>query len=123
MSTKKVPISEYKILLRIHQALVTFGQNSLQIPEKYLEKARTFARERPPSKSDLRVRLHQILNRPDHLVSSVVTNNDIYIGEFREGVIFILQYLQLLNNCLCVNIYSDFFFFFLPLSSRPSFGN
>ncbi|XP_047484051.1 uncharacterized protein LOC125035833 [Penaeus chinensis] len=79
MSTKKVPLSEYKILLRIHQALVTFGQNSLQIPEKYLQKARTFARERPPSKSDLRVRLHQILNNPDHLVSSVVTNNDIYI--------------------------------------------
>lgn len=95
MSTKKVPVSEYKLLLRIHQALVTFGQNSLQIPEKYLQKARTFARERAPSKSDLKVRLHQILDSPDHLVSSVVTSNDIYIGKFREGVILVC------NICSC----------------------
>nr|XP_027232023.1 uncharacterized protein LOC113823559 isoform X1 [Penaeus vannamei]XP_027232024.1 uncharacterized protein LOC113823559 isoform X1 [Penaeus vannamei]XP_027232025.1 uncharacterized protein LOC113823559 isoform X1 [Penaeus vannamei]XP_027232026.1 uncharacterized protein LOC113823559 isoform X1 [Penaeus vannamei] len=96
MSTKKVPVSEYKLLLRIHQALVTFGQNSLQIPEKYLQKARTFARERAPSKSDLKVRLHQILDSPDHLVSSVVTSNDIYIDHLlaidEEGNTVIIEH-------------------------------
>lgn len=97
MSTKRVPFSEYKLLLRIHQALVTFGPNSLRVPEKYLQKARTFARERPPSKSDLRVRLHQILDNPDHLVSSVIADNDVYIGESKEVLISVLQYLQLLD--------------------------
>lgn len=81
MSKTPVSNSENMLLLRIHQALETFGQNSPQVPERFLEGGKTYVKERPPSKSDLKIRLHQILDSPDHIVSGVITDNHVYIGE------------------------------------------
>ncbi|XP_042220348.1 uncharacterized protein LOC121865082 [Homarus americanus] len=72
----------YKRLLEIDQALGKLFQSSTRVPEEFLENGRRLVRNQPATKSDLKMMLHQVLDNPQHLISSVVTHEDSYIGEY-----------------------------------------